>query len=169
MRSLIDLNCSEQVWQFPRVHAGVVHLARGLQNIAGTNLTGWVARGISVGNGEAEDLPGGLQGALGNVARAALLNGLGHCHQFRGFNRSDGPRAQARQNVGIHAALHIVRMARTLPVLPVLQPEHGQCSRKEFSAAAFSAFRSAIGSVPVASSLRASAWRSLASDRDTSG
>ncbi len=39
----------------------------------------------------------------------------------------------------------------------------------EFSAAAFAAFRWAIGSVPVAKSLRASLWRSLASDRGTSG
>ena len=40
---------------------------------------------------------------------------------------SEVPRsyAQTRQNIGLHATLHVSCMARTLPILPVSQPEAG--------------------------------------------
>jgi hypothetical protein len=74
---LMNLNRPEPFRELPRIHTGIVDLASGFQNIAGANLAGRIAGGITVGSCEAEDLPGCLRGALGNVACAALLNGFG--------------------------------------------------------------------------------------------
>ncbi len=69
---LIDLYGPKKVRQFLGIHAGIVHLAYGRQNVTGVNFSGWIPLRVSVSNGVAENLSGRLQGALGNVARAGV-------------------------------------------------------------------------------------------------
>jgi hypothetical protein len=123
VRTRIDFDGSQQAGQFLGINAGIVGFARGLQNVAGVDFAGRKIGSVAVGNGIAKHLPSGLQGAFGNIPRTALFNGLGHRHQFRRFNFSNGPRAKAGQDICFCASLHVVCMARTLPVPPMLQPK----------------------------------------------
>jgi hypothetical protein len=123
-----------------------------------------------LGNGIAKDLSHVLHCPLCQIGCATALDHFDHSDEFRGFNLSDRVRTKQRQTICIHAPSR-----RVYGLFSARQCSNHSPAivRKEFSAAAFSAvfaaFRCSIGSRPVASSLRASAWRSLASARGTSG
>lgn len=110
---------------------------------------------MSVGNAVPEYLSDSLKSALGYIPCSALLNGLSHGHQFRRFDLGNGTRSKAGENIGLHEPLDGIDMARTLAVLQ-FSIQRDAMLWMEFSLAAFSALRSAIGSTPVASTLRAS-------------
>jgi len=123
-------------------------------------------------DGVSEHLPGCLQRTLGDVPRATLLNNLRHGDQLGRFDLCNWSCTQAGKYVSFNASPDILDVPATLAVLPVLQP-FGRNALKELAVmaccAVFSALRRAMGSAPPASSFRASAWRSLATAKDTSG
>ena len=89
----MDLDASEQRWQFLGINSGIVGFWYGLQNVAGANLGGWIALGISVGDTVAKNLSDGLQSSFGNIPRAAILNSIGHRDQFRRLDLCNRPRS----------------------------------------------------------------------------